>query len=129
MCDYFAHGVWDRSGRAIHPVCLPISEKLGLRLLDWQARYDATIDSLIMDDKPRFVADGFAIAIAIKAELPGWRVLYHDESRDYPDNPGIDFEKVLAHYRPWVEYEITDEVVRTGKPPDNYPGDLTGRYF
>lgn len=82
MCDHCCDGVWNRAGAACSVEDLPVSTDLRARLLRWQATHDAHDDhelGLLADDA--FVAEGLAIARAVKAQLRDWTVVYHDEKK------------------------------------------------
>lgn len=56
---------------------------VGQRIQDWQRWHDSQDGSKYPDpdfDLSGFVAEGYAIARAVKAELPEWIVLYSDEA-------------------------------------------------
>jgi hypothetical protein len=78
MADYGAAGVWDHDGDPIDPARLPLSPRLRARLARWCARFQASFEGEI--DLEAFAAEGRAIARAVKAELPGWSVVYFDEA-------------------------------------------------
>lgn len=86
MGEYVCEGVWDRSGACCCADDLPISEKLRKRLVAWAERYnDYDYMEQHQDDFPfdliSFAQDGLEIARAVKAELPDWTVIYHDEAK------------------------------------------------
>ncbi len=136
MCDYSADGVWDREGRAGLLPELPITVALMCRISQWQATYDETdfyssrAQGWNDADLRRHSNEGLAIAIEVKRQLQDWTVIYHDESR-MPPRPsdkelwairapsGSAYRVFIEHHRPWFEYEITDDVVLSGRPPDN----------
>ncbi len=84
MAVYGSEGVWQMDGTEGMLDDLPVPRALRDRLDAWQAVYDDHDD---MDaaaprlDVARFAAEGHAIACAVKAALPEWTVVYHDESR------------------------------------------------
>lgn len=84
MAVYGSEGVWQMDGTEGVLDDLPVPRALRDRLDAWQAVYDDHDD---MDeaapklDVARFAAEGLAIARAVKAALPEWTVVYHDESR------------------------------------------------
>ena len=82
MADFYADGVWNLAGESCLSDDLPISTALLKRLQAWQEWYDRDCDQeeRIFDLKA-FAAEGLAIARAVKAELPDWTVVYHDESK------------------------------------------------
>lgn len=124
MCDYSADGVWARNGAATLPAFLPISIALTARILAWQEVYE-TFEPWEVEVDPvkwaAWAAEGLAIAIDMKRQLPDWTVVYHDDTRGPPQTPGVPWDEIIERYRPWFEHEIAPEVVRTGQPPDNYP--------
>lgn len=87
MAGYESDGIW-------HVPFLPretldgfrISPGLYARLQRWVERYAELehAEGLSGDrshpDWPDFDREGYAIAFAVKAELPGWRVFYVEES-------------------------------------------------
>ena len=144
MCDYFACGVWEPDRAATLPHLLPISAELIARILDWQKVCDSLEPWDTATEDIRYEAwasEGLAIAVEMKRQLPDWIIVYHDERRTSPQptpeellilerastksssaDRAIDARlRFIDRYRPWFEYEITPEVARTGKPPDNYP--------
>jgi hypothetical protein len=78
MADYGSAGVWDHDGTPLDPGKLPISPKLLARLARWTARFEKSFEGEI--DLEAFAAEGRAIARAVKAELPGWSIVYFDEA-------------------------------------------------
>ena len=78
MADYGAAGVWDHDGTPLDPAKLPLSPKLRTRLARWTARFEKSFEGEI--DLEAFAAEGRAIARAVKAELPGWSIVYFDEA-------------------------------------------------
>jgi hypothetical protein len=54
------------------------ARKLRTRLARWCGRSQKSFDTEI--DLDAFAADGRAIARAVKAELPGWSIVYFDEA-------------------------------------------------
>ncbi|MFG6083413.1 hypothetical protein ACEUZ9_004673 [Paracoccus litorisediminis] len=78
MTDFCADGVWDKDGAAAHPDDLPVSEELRQRILDWQAIFDNRRHDDPIPDYENFLAEGLAIAQAVKDSLPDWTVVYFD---------------------------------------------------
>lgn len=84
MAVYGSEGVWQMDGTEGMLDDLPVPAALRDRIDAWQAVYDEHDD---MDaeapalDVDHFAADGLAIARAIKAALPDWTVIYHDEAK------------------------------------------------
>ena len=84
MCDFCADGVW--SAPSIPNSTMDgfrVSDALWQRLQDWQRWHDSAETEPFADpdfDLTGFVAEGYAIARAVKAELPDWIVLYFDEA-------------------------------------------------
>lgn len=87
MAEYASDGIW-------HVPFLPretldgfrISPGLYARLQRWVERYaelehaEGLSGDRTHPDWPDFDREGYAIAFAVKAELPGWRVFYVEES-------------------------------------------------
>jgi hypothetical protein len=89
MCDFCADGVW--SAPSIPNSTMEgfrVSDTLWQRIQDWQRWYeshDPTCGGGLVGDDTKFdfagfIAEGYAIARAVKAELPDWIVLYSDEA-------------------------------------------------
>ena len=84
MAVYGSEGVWQMDGTEGMLDDLPVPPALRDRIEAWQALYDAHDD---MDeeapvlDVARFAAEGLALARAVKAALPDWTVIYHDEAK------------------------------------------------
>ena len=78
MADYGSAGVWDHDGAPLNPARLPLSPKLRARLARWCARFEKSFEGEI--DLEAFAAEGRAVARAVKAELPGWSIVYFDEA-------------------------------------------------
>lgn len=145
MCDYSADGVWDKGGGSMDCTALPITPELCLRIRQWQSVYERLGRQGEFDDRridySDFGAQGFAIAVEMKRQLPDWTVVYRDERRSWPNPTEAMFRRyrmairvrpelarawgvrdVLGdHYRDWCQYEITREVLDSGLPPDNKP--------
>ena len=145
MCDYMADGVWDKGGGSMACTALPITPELAFRIRQWQRVYGRLGHASGYDDRridySDFGAEGFAIALEIKRQVPGWTVVYRDERRRCPEPSEAMFrryrmairsrpdlakawgvrEVIWDHYREWSTYEITDAVLATGLPPDNKP--------
>jgi hypothetical protein len=141
MCDFGADGIWDRDGAPGAISELPITLALMQRIFRWQEDYeefgkDSPPDPFnwTADELQGFAAEGLEIAIEVKRQLPAWTVLYHDESR-IPARPGRTELAALGGpqqgasdryhdlYRQRFEYEITDAIVSSGKPPETaWPG-------
>jgi hypothetical protein len=69
-------GIWNvEPPERIDPKSLPISDALKLRLADWMRRWLPELrgGTAALD---KFAADGLAIAKALKAELPDYKVSY-----------------------------------------------------
>lgn len=87
MAEYASDGIW-------HVPFLPretlsgfrISPGLYARLQRWVERYaeleraDGLTGERANPEWPEFDREGYAIAFAVKAELPDWRVFYVDEA-------------------------------------------------
>jgi hypothetical protein len=83
ICDYCAWGVWDRDGLPREASELPIEPALVERIEAWQALYETLPVEMRVTDwsqGARFLAEGLAIARAVKAALPDWTVIYVDEA-------------------------------------------------
>jgi hypothetical protein len=63
--------------RSVPPGCRS-ARSLRARLARWTARFQKSFETEI--DLDAFAAEGRAIARAVKAELPGWSVVYFDEA-------------------------------------------------
>jgi hypothetical protein len=89
MAEYSSSGLWDSNGTHADEDFVPMSEALKARLKAWCLWYEKNEDYLDTPDPAfdyvSFSAEGFAIAKAIKAELPDWTVIYFDEAK----MPGI----------------------------------------
>jgi len=85
MCDFCADGVWSAPSipnSTMDGFC--VSDALWQRLQDWQRWHDSQSGINWPDpdfDLAGFVAEGYAIAKSVKAELPNWLVVYSDEAR------------------------------------------------
>jgi hypothetical protein len=86
MAEWCSNGIWSVPG--LPPESLDgfrISPGLYARLQRWLQRYtdlDAAEDysgDHTLEAWADFSAEGYAIAFAVKAELPDWRVVYVDE--------------------------------------------------
>ena len=78
MADYGSSGVWGHDGAPLDPGQLPISAQVRADLARWSARFQQLFETPAEVDA--FVAEGRAIAHAIKIELPAWSVIYFDEA-------------------------------------------------
>jgi hypothetical protein len=107
MCDIGADAVWDSEGACCCADSLPISEALRSALRLWQEAYDAAVahpdDHVDGYFKPGFHLLGHSqwglqLARRVKAELPDWTVIYHDEwvadnlPRNWQEQDRIKFE-------------------------------------
>jgi hypothetical protein len=98
-------GLWavEPPGR-LDPAALPISGALRRRLAKWMSRWPHVDLRGGIDELDRFAADGLKIAKAFKAELPDFKVNYHDWAvcarAEVEGAAGDDDPK------PW-DYEIT----------------------
>ena len=89
MPDYGCFPLWhhksDKVGD-IDPEALGISTTLCKKLTDWQNEYDQTLDRtdprnsgfISKENEVKFVAKGYELALALKAELAGVQVIYFD---------------------------------------------------
>lgn len=83
MADFAADPVWERSGCNANLDALPVSAALRQDLAAWQDWYERDCKDYL-DDQPflarvEFTAKGLELARRVKAELPDWTVVYHDE--------------------------------------------------
>lgn len=100
---------------------LPVSEALRDRLYDWNTRWeqggsaDAYEDPMgARFDFVAFAKDGFALAKAVKRELPQWTVVYRDEAlewRYWMTREPRRYDRSLS------EYEVTREMAQTKGAP------------
>jgi len=101
--DVYCEGLWDKRGHSRDVVDLPVSQGLRDRLLAWQVVSDdweyvysewvernygcggpdrpdlKQAEPMPFFDWDAFSAEGWAIARAVKAELPDWTVIFYDE--------------------------------------------------
>lgn len=95
MAVFGSEGVWQMDGTEGMLDDLPVPPALRDRIDAWQAVYDEHDD---MDedapvlDADRFAADGLAIARSVKAALPDWTVVYHDEAKARRGLPRDSYE-------------------------------------
>lgn len=89
MADYHATGMWDGSdGIMIDNDIVPISNKLKLRLDNWNGYYNTNNQDYLESDKRTghfdnewFVAEGLQIANQFRIELPiNYTILYFNET-------------------------------------------------
>ena len=109
MAVYGSEGVWQMDGTEGMLDDLPVSKALRDRLDAWQAIYDEHDD--MDEDAPKldlnaFAAEGLAIARTVKAALPDWTVIYHDEAKSARGLP-----------RAACESEIPTRPADAGSPP------------
>ena len=101
MCDFAATGLWSKSGSLASLGDVPISPDTFFRLGVWQHWYESRRHDEPINSLDKFVAYGLAIAKDIKAQLPEWVVIYHDESKHYTD-PCREYEITEGElYNPW----------------------------
>jgi hypothetical protein len=85
MADFCADGVWSAPSIPNSTIeGFRVSNPLWQRIQGWQRWYESQDGSQWKDpdfDIKGFTAEGYAIARAVKAELPDWIVLYSDEAR------------------------------------------------
>lgn len=93
---------------------LPVSEELRDQLYLWNTRYEQGCTASAYEDPMGsqfdFVAfsnDGFALARAVKRELPEWTVLYWDEAIEWRY---WTTREPRRYDRAAIEYEITSEM-------------------
>ena len=99
MAVFGSEGVWQMDGTEGALDDLPVPLPLRDRIDAWQAAYDEHDD--MDEDAPaldvaRFAAEGLAIARALKAALPDWTVVYHDEAKSKRGLPREACETVIA---------------------------------
>jgi hypothetical protein len=107
MCDYSADGVWARNGGGAMLEDLPVSADLRARIRAWQDWYEKYSypdfsNAPLGFDIDAFSIEGLAIANAVKAELPDWTVVYHDEAKAAPRYRPPYTDVPRAHY----QYEV-----------------------
>jgi len=125
VADYCSNGYQLLDGDARAEGELRISDGLRSRLSDWNDRYEDNCHPRDYEDvtgmKFDFVAfakEGLEIARAVKRELPGWTVVYWDESLDW------FLARDPRNYDPArSEYEVTLKDALSGKGP---PGESRG---
>ena len=89
VADYCSPGYQLADGDACAFGELPVSAELLDRLARWNDRYERCDPRDYEDvcgmrfDFVAFAAEGLKIATAVKRALPGWTVLYWDESLDW----------------------------------------------
>ena len=117
VADYCSPGyqLADDEARAFGE--LPVSAGIIDELACWSARYERCDPQDYEDlcgmrfDFVRFAAEGLEIARAVKRALPGWTVLYWDESLDW------FLAREPRTYNPArSEYEITLRDAQTASP-------------
>ena len=103
MAVYGSDGVWQMDGTEGVLDDLPVPRSLRDRLDAWQTIYDAH-DEMDEDaprlDVPAFAAEGRAIARAVKAALPDWTVVYHDEAASRAGRPRHEVETEISTRSP-----------------------------
>ena len=103
MAVFGSEGVWQMDGTEGLLEDLPVPAALRARIEAWQAQYDDH-DDMDADapalDAERFGAEGLALAKAVKAALPDWTVVYHDEARSARGLPRPDCEVEIPPQRP-----------------------------
>lgn len=86
MADYSSDGLWSRDGAMMSRADLSVGGVVRDRHAAWCLWYAESEFFLGPEhrtaafDLEAFAAEGLEIARAIKAELPGWTVVYHDEA-------------------------------------------------
>jgi hypothetical protein len=79
MGSHDSDGLWTVDPpRKLDPKSLPISDALKLRLADWVHRWRYVDLRGSIAELDECTADGLKIAKALKAELPDYKVHYHD---------------------------------------------------
>jgi hypothetical protein len=86
MAEHGCDGVWEPGGSAGDLEALPISVALKDRFGSWISEYGKLVDPVVTQRRGlapfnivSFAMEGLAIANAVKAELPDWKVEYFDE--------------------------------------------------
>jgi hypothetical protein len=106
MADNSSTGLWLSEGVMAEPEELPVSSHLHARIETWCGWYEQSQDYPTADqrtiaiDWTAFSLKGLSIAREIKVELPGWTVVYFDESAYLQASVGGN------HSREFYEYEV-----------------------
>nr|WP_244150570.1 hypothetical protein [Acetobacter malorum] len=107
MADYSSSGVWEKDGCEGDEDALPISHMLKERLKKWTESYEHSqfylpenMRAATAFDLEGFAREGLEIAKALKAEMPDWTVIYHDEKAchakdDCSDRSTFEYEVLL----------------------------------
>lgn len=107
MCDFTAHGLWDKHGCPCHFDELPVSAEIKSMIAGWQEWYEHSDDCEMSRwfDVRAHAAFGLFIARLVKRQLPDWTVIYFDEAAYLDRQPGTS--------RDQFEYEIDIDAVGT----------------
>lgn len=100
MCDYCADGLWSEDGAA-HPDDYPITPALKARIAAWQDEFEraASIDrGMSREVLLAFNAEGRAIAVEMKLQLPDWTVVFFDSVRVWETSGGGDRDRAYFEY-------------------------------
>lgn len=110
MCDHCADGLWADDGISVAPKDYPISDDLSARIYAWQAEFERLDGEATL----AFCAEGRAIAVAFKRELPECKVVYYDDLRGREhggDRTYFEYEIDLVPDlcpEDWTEWMIDD---------------------
>ncbi len=102
MADYASDGLWSRDGVMMSREDLPVTSGLRERHKAWCGRYEDSEffvgpeQRTVAFDVDAFSAEGLEIARAVKAELPDWTVVYHDEAAS--QRAGLDGPRSVFEY-------------------------------
>lgn len=106
MADYCSSGIWNKLGQSLDLDSIPLSNRLKTEITVWVEYYDKfspdhlpeeSVDLKNAFDYKSFSLVGLVLADKIKQELPGWTVVYFDDSK-VNDDP--------LQFRNEYEYEI-----------------------
>jgi len=89
MPDYGCFPLWYHKSENvgdIDPKVLGLSSELCKKLMNWQSEYDQTLDEVdplrsgfgSKEAEIKFVASGYELALALKTELTGVKIVYFD---------------------------------------------------
>lgn len=100
MADHMSSGLWGNQGMMLEPGVVTLTPQLEVRLAAWVSNYNKNCKDYLSNavdsdefDWDKHSADGLAIAKAIKAELPDWKVVYFDEAKlTYENQDRREFE-------------------------------------
>lgn len=116
VCDPGADGLWSQAGARVQPEALPVTLDLMARLHRWRdlfgdnTGWDRGGRRWTLEQDRSWGSEGFAIAMALKRELPSWTVVYrHGWWGVAAGHPPTQDQ--LIYY----EYEVTEKLARTGR--------------